>query len=179
MKKGEERGKVINEWVLYNYQFYNVTYQSILEVALLLTNEILDLGNPPKKCSYGNIYENRRVKAAGIVTTLATLAARTKEHQERKNLLVHRGQVARPPVRKSEIIDIDVSSLAEAIGTDEEALRADLQEFLALMSRKDLYKKMKSECDDIKLIVGKLFDELHPHYLRIHSFYSSGRPTTG
>jgi hypothetical protein len=170
-KKGEDKSKVINDWMLYNYQLYTVTYQSISEVALLLTNAILDLGNPPKNCTYGNISENRRVKAAGLVDTLKTLMDKTKEHRERKNLLVHRGKAVRPPVTKAKIIDFDVSGVAEAMGTDEETLKANLQEFLAKKSREHLYEKIESECEDIKLVVAQLFDELYPHYLKLRSFY--------
>jgi hypothetical protein len=169
-KKGEDKGKVIDDWMLYNYQLYTVNYQSISEVALHLTNAILDLGNPYEKCNYGNISENRRVKAAGIAGTLKTLGDKTKEHKERKNLLVHRGKAVRPPI-VAKVSDFDIPTLAEAIGIDEDAVKADLREFLTLKNREHLYEKMESECEDIKLVVAQLFDELYPHYLKLRSFY--------
>ena len=170
-KKGEDKGQLINNWLYYNYQLYTVTYQSILEVTLLMTNEILDLGNPYRQCNFSSIYENRRVKAAGLDGILKMLMQKTKKHREGKNLLVHQGKATPVPSKGKELAMIDISSIAKELQTDEEDIKAYLSEFLALKSREQLFEKMKRESTDIKLLVKQLFDELYPNYMKIHAFY--------
>lgn len=170
-KKGEDKGQLINNWLYYNYQLYTVTYQSILEVALLITNEILDLGNPYRQCNFSNICENRRVKAAGLERILKMLMQKTRKHRDGKNLLVHQGKGTPVPAKGKKLDAFDISSIAKELQTDEEDIKAYLSEFLALKSREQLFEKMKRECTDIKLLVKQLFDELYPHYTKIHAFY--------
>lgn len=170
-KKDENKSQLINNWLYYNYQLYTVTYQSILEIALLITNEILDLGNPYRQCNFSNIYENRRVKAAGLDRILKKLMQKTKKHREGKNLLVHQGKGTPVPSKGKKLDAIDISSIAKELQTDEEDIKANLSEFLALKSREQLFIKMKMECKDIKLLVKQLFDELYPNYTKIREFY--------
>lgn len=170
-KKGEDTSKIIRDWMSYNYQLYSITYQSILEVALLTTNEILDLGYSDWQCNYRTICDNRRVKAANILGPLKELQKITLKHREGKNLLVHQGKKIPLPTKTKKITSLDLSAIAEELGRDESEIKAILAEFLTKKSREKLLAKMESECRAIELKVKGLFDSLLPQYTRVHSFY--------
>lgn len=170
-RKGEDKSTVTKEWMVYNYHIYIAIYQSILDIALLLVNEILDLGNPYRQCTYKVIHDNRRVKAAGVEFILRSLKQMTDEHREGKNLLFHQGKGVTPPIRVVKPTVFNIADLAKNSGIEEEAVIAALEEFLAVRNQKELVQKMESECYLLELRIKRLFDKLLPHYIRIQSFY--------
>jgi len=170
-KKGEEKGKLLKDWMSYNYQLYSVVYQSVLEVALLLTNEVLDLGYSDRQCGYGTICDNRRVKAANILPPLRELHRTTLVHRQGKNLLVHQGKSIPLPKSAKLTASVDFSALAQELGTGESELKAILDEFLTLSSRKKLLVQMEKECREVEARVVQLLDRLSPQYTRVHSYY--------
>lgn len=172
-KKGESKSKRIKNWMVYNYQLYGVVFQSILEVAVLLTNEVLDLGYPAKRCKYESLKENRRVKDSKINLVLRQIYLDTLKHKENKNKLVHQGQsISIPPEYKvTEKIEIDISTLTEAIGADETEIRKLLEEFLTDRKRLGFIAKLEDECNSIESKVERLFDKLLPQYIKIQAFY--------
>ena len=173
-RKGEDITTLKKEWLVYNYHNYMMIYQSVLDVALQLTNEILDLGIPEKECKFHIISKNRRVMAAGIESILVKLSQLTKKHREGKNLLLHYGKGTSPPVRMGQVTSINVSDIARKLGWEEDKTAAALEEFLAIKDQEALVDKMNDECNYLELQVERLFGKLLPQYIRIHSFYSEG-----
>jgi hypothetical protein len=171
--RGAQRNTILKEWVKYNYHIYMLIYQSVLDVALLLTNEILDLGIPTRQCNYNMICRNRRVKDLAIDRILDELSRLTEEHRRGKNLLLHRG--ISPPPRKSggATISLDITNLAVELELTEEQIRSSLEEFSSYQDKTQLIQQMSRECEEIESVAERLMDALLPQYLRIHSFYTS------
>lgn len=170
---GKYRKTVQKEWVKYNYRIYILIYQSILDVAFLLTNEVLDLGIPRRQCNYNTICENRRVRDLGINHILDKLSQMTKEHRRGKNLLLHQGISSLPSMRRSEVISLDITNLAVELELTEEKTRSLLDEFLLSRDKIQLVQQMDKECREIESLAEQLLDKLLPQYQKIHSFYES------
>lgn len=170
-RKGENKSDLIKDWIIYNYHIYMTIYQSIQDVSLQLTNEILDLGIPERQCQFHTICENRRLKAANLNAILNRIHKTTEEHRKGKNLLLHQGKGTSPPIRMVSPNVFDISDLAKNTGMDERVVRFYLDEFLAVKDKAQLIDKMLHECEHIEIQIEKLFNQLVPQYYRIHSFY--------
>ena len=170
-RKGENKSELIKDWIVYNYHIYMAIYQSILDVALQLTNEILDLGTPERQCQFHMIYGNRRVIAAGLNTIIKRIHKITEEHRKGKNLLLHQGKGTSPPIRMVSPNVFNITDLAKNTGMDENVVRSYLSEFLAVKDKTQLIGKMLRECGHIEFQIDKLFSQLLPQYNRIHAFY--------
>lgn len=170
-RKYENKTELIKEWIVYNYHIYITIYQSVRDIALQLTNEILDLGTPEKLCNFFTIYNNRRVKDAGVDVILKEIHIITEEHREGKNLLLHKGKGVSPPIRMGTPSLFNGSDIAKNMGMDEEVIRAYLEEFLAVKGKAHLVEIMLRERGQIERQVEKLFSKLLPQYNRIHNFY--------
>ena len=171
--RGERRKTVQKEWVRYNYHIYILIYQSILDVVLLLTNEVLDLGIPHKQCNYNMISNNRRVRDAGVNHILNELLQMTEGHRRGKNLLLHRGISSLPTIRSSKVISLDITNLAVELELTETETSSLLEEFLLSRDKIQLVQQMEKECKEIESQAEQLLDKLLPQYHKIHSFYES------
>jgi len=171
-KKNEEKSLLLQEWIVYNYEHYTLVYQSILDIALLLTNEVFSLGNPYKKCSYSTVCDNSRINGTSVHRILEKLRKTTSKHHEGKNLLLHRGERIKLPLESRILDTIDVTNMAIKFGIEVGDMRELVTEFLAIHTRRDLLAIMDKECKQIESQVEKLFDELLPVSRRMRSFYS-------
>jgi len=171
--KGKDRKTIQKEWVIYNYHFYILIYQSILDVVLLLTNEVLDLGIPGKQCKYNMICKNRRVHDLGINHSLNEFSRMTEEHRQGKNLLLHQGISSLPTMSSSEVISLDITNLAVELELTEDKTRSLLEEFLLSRDKIQLVQQMDKECKEIESQAEQLLDKLLSQYHKIHSFYES------
>ena len=163
-RKNEKRSVLLQEWTLYNYEHYTVLYQTILEVSLLLANEVFNLGNPYRKCSYSTVCDNTHINSTGVHRILEKLKDTTEKHHEGKNLLVHQGEQIKPPLDpglfdSAEVVSM-VVKLGMAAGTEVELAA----EFVTKHSRKELIRIMKNECAEIESQVAELFSALLPYY---------------
>jgi hypothetical protein len=172
-RKGESKSKRIQNWMAYNYQIYSVVFQSILEVTILLTNEVLDLGYSKRQCSYESLRENRRVKASGINPVLRQLYDDTFKHRVSKNELVHQGKSISIPheYKATKKIEIDFSTLTQDISADETEIREFFEGFIAANRKSKFIADLENECNSIESKVEKLFDKLLPQYIKIQAFY--------
>lgn len=172
-KKGEQQSVLLQDWIMYNYEHYTVVYQGTLDIALLLTSEIFDLGIPYKKCSYGMVCDNTRVNGTSVHSILEKLRKATSKHREGKNLLLHRGERIELPLETEILGVVDATNMAIKLGWEASTdVKQALIEFLAIHARQDLLTIMDKECTEIELLVEKLFDKLLPYYRKMHSFYS-------
>ena len=172
-KKNEEKSVLLQEWITYNYEQYAIVFQGILEIALLLTNVVFDMGNPPRECSYPMVCNNTRMAGTDVAAILKGLSKTVRKHHEGKNLLVHRGERIKLPIQLRMPSEVDLLYTAIKLGIEvKDELRELLAEFLAIHTRKELLAIMDKECKQIESQVEKLFDELLPVYRRMRSFYS-------
>ena len=172
-KKGESKSKRIKNWMAYNYQIYSVVFQSILEVTILLTNEVLDLGYPERQCRYESLRENKKVKASGVNPVLKQIYEDTLRHKENKNKLVHQGKSISIPreYKATKEIQIDISTLTQDISADETEIREFLEGLVAASQKRKFIGDLENECNSIRSKVEKLFDKLLPQYIKIQAFY--------
>ena len=170
-RKSETKSVLLEEWIMYNYEHYTVVYQTILEVALLLTNEVFGLGNPYRKCSYSTVCDNTRINGTSVHCILGKLKDTTNKHRGRKNLLVHRGERIRPPLDTVDLIDsTEVINMAIKLGIEIGGEREELPvEFLLIHSQKELIEIMEKECTEIESQVEDLFSALLPYYRKFRS----------
>jgi len=177
LKKAEEKGTVIKDWLKYNYQYFVLVYQSALDVALLLVNAVLDLGIPYSKCTYDTIYKNRKTKDFGLLSILKTLKEMTDEHRQGKNLLLHRGKAIATPIQITKPHVFDIGDLAKSAGVEETRVITYLEEFLSIRSREDLLLKMADEIFLLEQCILTLFGKLLPIYESNHSLLGSSQYT--
>lgn len=170
-KKSEEKSVLLKEWIVYNYEQYTLVYQSILDIALLLTNEIMNLGNPYRKCCYSTICDNTRVKGTVVYRILGKLQKTTRRHREGKNLLLHQGERINLPIESRTLAEVDVINMAIKLGIEVGELKELVTEFLAIYTRTDLLAIMEKECREIESQVEELFDKLLPYYRWMRQFY--------
>ncbi len=172
-RKGESKKKRVRDWMAYNYQIYTVVYQSVLEVAVLLANAVLDLGYTSRQCNYWALKENRRVKASKINSTLHKLYDDTLKHREAKNKLVHQGKSISLPLeyKNTKKMEVDFSVLTQDFGSDEMELREFFEGFIAEKQKLQFIRDLELECNSIESNIEKLFEKLLPQYIKIHSFY--------
>ena len=170
-KKNEEKSVLLQEWIVYNYEHYTLVYQSILDLALLLTNEVFVLGNPYKKCFYSTICDNTRINGTDVHHILEKLSKTTSKHREGKNLLLHRGERIKLPLEPRTLDTIDVTNMAIKLGIEVGDMRELVTEFLAIHSRTELLTMMQKECSEIESQVEELFGKLLPYYRGMRSFY--------
>jgi hypothetical protein len=174
-RKHEDRDEFLKKWMVYHYGYYVSIYQSTVDVAAVLVNQILDLGYQIRQCNFTNVYSNEHVKAAGIDKILEQLRKTTEEHSKGKNLLLHRGEEVAPPLQKVKPSVFPIAKMATALGMSQDVVTRQVKEYLAVRNRTQLSEKMRSECGDLETQVEPLFDKLLPHYIKMRSFYG-GNP---
>lgn len=141
-KKNESRSVLLEEWIRHNYEYYTVIYQSILDVALLLTNEIFNLGNPYRKCSYSTVCDNTQIKGTSVHRILEKLDKTVRKHREGKNLLLHRGERIKPPIKGMRFEEIEMTNMAIKLGLMPGESEQLLREFLSLYTRVELARQL-------------------------------------
>ena len=172
----EAKGTLLRTWMLYNYEFYALNYQSILDVCLILTDEVFDLGIPYRDCNEHRVCSNMHLRGTEVNRILGELSKMSEGHRKLKNYLLHRGQRMKSlPVEGVEIDFHDaeaVNRIAQAIGRDISYTKILLREFYSENDRKRLLSLISKECANLAGKVEQLFDELLPHYLKMHESHS-------
>jgi len=175
-RKKEEKGTLLRTWMLYNYEFYVLNYQSVLDVCLLLTNEVFDLGIPYRDCYLPRVCSNRHLLGTEVDRVLGQIRRISEGHRKLKNHLLHRGQRIKSlpaEVPKVDIGDAEVvKRLARAIHRDIGYTKVLIREWYSEQDRERLLSFIKEEYAELETEVEHLFDELLPHYRRIHQSYS-------
>jgi len=174
LKKNERRSQLLEDWVRYNWEHYAVAYQSVLEVALLLCNEMLVLGYPSRECRYDVVCNNTRVKNTPVYRALQKLQKTTSEHRKGKNLLVHEGQRILPSKAAKDLDTVELFNLAARVGADFEDRSELLANFLSWVTKPELLEVMDDERNEIEEQVTQLLGELLPYYRLVRGLYQAG-----
>lgn len=175
-RKKEEKGTLLRTWMLYNYEFYVLNYQSILDVSLILTNEVYNLGIPYKDCNEHRVCSNKHLQGTEVNRILGEIRKMSEGHRTLKNHLLHRGQRIKSLPVEYPRVDFDdpgtIERLAKGIGRDIGYTKILIKEFYSERDREKLLSFIHNEYADLEREVQQLFDELLPHYLKMHEFYS-------
>ncbi|MGB2814652.1 MAG: Cthe_2314 family HEPN domain-containing protein [Dehalococcoidales bacterium] len=86
-----EAGITKSNYINYHYCKYAITVVTIMDVALILTNDTLRLGNPEKLCSFDNIIKNSWVISSNFDKPLTKLRSIVEPWREPRNFFIHRG----------------------------------------------------------------------------------------
>lgn len=170
-KKTEVKSVLMQEWINYNYEHYAIVYQGILDVALLLTNAILELGNLYRKCTYDTICDNTKVNRTSVHHILKEILNTTKKHREGKNLFVHQGERIELPLDRKTYDSIDLFNIAFELGLEVDIDRQLIAEFLQIVTVKEIIEIMEKECKVAESQAEGLLTVLQPYYQRIHSLF--------
>jgi hypothetical protein len=175
-KKSDDRGELIERWTLYNYEFHILTYESILDVCLLLTNEVFALGIPYRNCSLDNICKNRLIRGTDVKQALYEINRISDTHRKERDFLLHRGQGIKSHPGMSfhvSLIDEDyIAALAEKTGGSVQNTKKLVRAFASKLDRRLLIPTIQKESADIEIKVGQLFDALLPYYRKFRPFHS-------
>ena len=170
-RKHEDKDEPLQDWMVYHYGYYISIYQSTVDIATVLVNQILDLGYPLRQCNFVNLHDNEHVKAAGIDRILEQLQRTTQEHWKGKNLLLHRGEEVSPPLQMVKPSVFPIAEMAKDLRMSQDVVTRHLKAYLAVKNQTQLSEKMRSECGYLEIKVERLFDKLFPYYIKMRSFY--------
>lgn len=77
------------EWAIYNYANYRVVATGIFDTALLMTNDVLEIGKKPEKI-YRGFIENSEIVKNHLLEPLQKIEKLTEKYRDERNLYVHR-----------------------------------------------------------------------------------------
>src|SRR5262249_36553711 len=89
----EKKGITQHAWIEYHYTYYVVTFVSLFDIVLILTNTVFRLGNSELACKADLIMENQWVRQTPVKQALAHLDTLIKRHRQSRHLYVHRGRM--------------------------------------------------------------------------------------
>jgi len=152
-------------WVDYHYSYHLIIMASLVDRALLLTNDIFRIGHPEKLCSPKAIKENYWVQQTSVVQAIEMLERITQNHRDSRNLFVHRG--IKPDVTKatsSDLYDL-MTFVAQANALTQGQIGADDlfdQSFKLEIEKLNII--MRNDGNNASEGVYALFDALLPVY---------------
>ena len=77
-------------WLEYHVSYFVIMHSALFDRALILVNEVFELGNPPKQCKPEVIKSNTKV-SAWTLKALAQIENCTLKLRNDRNVLLHRG----------------------------------------------------------------------------------------
>jgi hypothetical protein len=89
------------DWFIYHYSNYRVIATGIYDTALIVTNVVLQINLPAKKCNNDSIRKNPKTIETQIDIPLKSLDLLIEKYREERNLYVHRSE--RPEI---EFVDL-------------------------------------------------------------------------
>jgi len=106
-RRYEKKGVHQFSWLEYHYSYFVITYDSLLDIALILTNTIFQLGNNERECKLSVVRDNEWVKRTPVKATIDTLEKLTSSYGKTRNLFLHRGESPSvKSVTESEMLDL-------------------------------------------------------------------------
>ena len=83
-----------DQWINYHYGYFTISLASVVDVSILLTSTVFQLGIAPRHCRYDIVRAHDRVKGTAVARAIKLLKNAVEEIQARRNLHVHRGEHA-------------------------------------------------------------------------------------
>lgn len=158
-KRYSKNGIYKKDWVTYHYANFVMAKVSLYDMALLLVNQVFDLGLKPQTCNKETVRENRWIKnSKDIAYSIDALENATTASRYPRNLYLHRG--ISPNLKYIDILDIyDFTSSYSDHGISP----ADLED-LFKMAFQEVAEEIKEDLDKLEPIIIRLFDAVLLEY---------------
>jgi len=164
----EKKGIHQFSWLEYHYSYFVVTYDSLFDIALILTNTVFQLGISEKHCKPSIIEDNAWVKQTSVKASLIELGKIASIYGKKRNLFVHRGDI--PDVKSivKSITDSDMLELLKASSTvhlhSEPIVPLELIDNVFKYESKKIIAELDDDVIKAQKAVARLFDSLLPIY---------------
>ncbi|HEY5911130.1 MAG TPA: hypothetical protein VJA21_11055 [Verrucomicrobiae bacterium] len=151
-------------WIEYHYSCYVVTFVSLADIALVLTNSVFRLGNRERDCKPDLIARNWWVAPTPAKAALEELATLIRPYREGRNLHVHRGKLqAIAEVMGSKLLDqLKLLSFVERVGKP--VVASDVLEKGYSIEIPKISARLDRERTDVTARILAVFDALYPVY---------------
>ncbi len=153
-------------WIEYHYSIHLLTIVSIMDLALILTNEVYRIGLREKDCNYDTILKNYWIKDSQVAIVLKDLDKKVQNYRNPRNTLVHHGESPKlNKILKSNLYDrLKLITFAQHYSEDyNPPINLD---YVYSMEVRDLLRILQNECKSIEALILNLFDALLPVYIK-------------
>lgn len=172
-RKGIDR----HDWMDYHHAMYSVSFVTVSDCALLLVNELMQLGLPESACKRATVAQNTNVARTALGQALVKLMAVVQPLTGDRNLVVHRA--GRQPI--PEIDDWEMTRVVRALTGDH--LLPDLRtgknlhpravEMMFRLQRRDLVRRLDKQIADLLRVEETFFEAcLEPYRARRDALHS-------
>lgn len=153
-------------WLVYHYCFFTITYVSILDIALILTNSVFRLGMSEKDCKPDIIMKNDWIANSKTKTALKALQDLVSRHREPRNLSVHRGRSPNiANIINSEYLDL-LRFYSIDLENSKKLIDAEAVDFLFQRDANKIHDKLHKDFVLLEEVLQKIFDSYVPVYKR-------------
>jgi hypothetical protein len=163
-RQNEEQGIRQHDWIEYHYSYYLITFVSLLDVSLRLTNAVFYLGNRERDCKFDLITENSWVAQTSVTSVLKEIRKLVEPFKTERNKFVHCGETPKfESIMESKNLKmLDRLSFIEIHGK-------------AVVNKKTLQLAYKRQVIEIlnKLKAKSVFDEVSKLFNQLEPIYDS------
>jgi hypothetical protein len=160
----EGAGMDRHTWIEYHYSYYVVTFVSLCDIALVLTNSVFRLGNRERDCKPDLITRNWWVAQTPAKAALEDLAKLIQPYKEGRNLHVHRGRLQPiAEVMGSKLLDqLKLFSFVERV--DKPVVPSAILDKGYSIEIPKIAARLERERAEAKVHLAAVFDALFPVY---------------
>lgn len=145
------------DWIQYHYHVYMISIVGLYDIALKLTNAVLQLGVDERQVNKSTVEDNLWVKQFRVSESLRTLRQTASHVKLPRNLFLHGGDL----LKLDELDKLDIICMANKLGHE---YPADAMKSLFKPAIDKLVDKMSNEISSLESQVINLFDKLLPIY---------------
>jgi signal recognition particle subunit SEC65 len=158
-KKYMKEGITQYIWWEYHYSNFVLTYNSLLDLSLILVNAIFEIGYEEKDCKYSKIFNSSEI-TTGVRESIAKVKKIVGGYISQRNYFVHRGQF---PDMKSINQDyfFDLLKLANM---HPEVFPAGVLKANNTRASRSIIPPLNNEVEKAQITIFDLFDTLYPVY---------------
>jgi hypothetical protein len=161
-----------SDWLEYHYAFYTITIGGVVDIALLLTNAVWELGNEERNCRWHIVVKDGQLSRA-VVDALGRIDDVVRRTRDLRDRRVHRGK----PINFSDVFQDDQAGIFQFLDAARTAFLRDgnqpkwIEQVEPLLSSgyasasTALIERVESELEEVDKQVETLFDALLPKFL--------------
>lgn len=151
-------------WIEYHFSFFVLNINSLLDMALILTNTVYQLDIKEKDCNLRHILRDSQVKNTCIEIALRELNIIVSKYKETRNLFVHRGEI--PILRsitESEMLDL-LKVYSTVLRNSKPIVSVETIDSVYKNESQKLAEKLNIDVKKLIVAIIYLFDTLLPKY---------------
>lgn len=169
----ERKGITQYMWIEYHYSFFVITVDSLFDMALILINEIFQLGNSERNCTPNIIKKNSWIKKSAIASSLGKLEKVTSSYRPIRNLYVHRGEV--PDILSiTESDTLDLLKLYSSVRLHSDPIiDVSILDSVFNYESKKICSELENEIEKVCEIIWDLFTNLLPKYKSVSKSFEA------